>query len=211
MKRSLITIALLAATVSCFAQASPYVFADFSNAKVIKKGGTAAASMNYNTLTQEMVFMNGTDKAVLDPTGIDTVILQGKKFIPVGKVYYQKYTDTKTPLYVQWANERTGRSNQQSANINKPMTGSDGGARPGISAADYDLKLKDGEGLQAANNFWLQKGGEFHKAGDKKDIIKVFPDKEQVIETFVKDNNTDFKKADDISKLISFLDKDSGM
>lgn len=208
MKNTILTIALAAIGFGASAQVSPYVFPAFANGTVIQKGGgKATANLNYNTVTQEMLFMQGANKVVLDPATVDTIIIQDKKFIPAAKAYYLKLTNTKIPLYQQITNNKSGNTGvaDAAAGIGRSMTGTeDYTKQTNTSAADYDLAYKDGVKLLADNKFWLEKDKEFRKANDTKDIIKVFPDKEQAIEAFVKQNNIDFKKAEDVAKLVVF-------
>lgn len=207
MKYAIFTIALAAIGFSASAQVSPYVFPDFVKGTVIQKGGVKAdAILNYNTITQEMVFTQGTAKSVLDAGNVDSVIIGDKKFISAGKVFFLKLTETKIPLYQQIANNRPVTAVAAGTAMGGAV-GSDNSAKANTTSSDYDLKLRDGETLTPDNNFWLQKDSKFEKAGDKKDFIKVFPDKEQTIETFVKENNIDFKKADDVVKLAVFCNK----
>lgn len=214
MKSTILTLALFIAGISAMAQRSPYVFPEFVKASVLQKGGgVTEATMNYNMLTQEMMFMQGNDKTVLDMANVDTVYLQDKKFIPAGgAIYYQKLTDTKIPLYVQNFNKKVSAAGKaefdKSANANSGMTASQGFKKASNETlTDYDLQLSDTFVLQSESVFWLQKGKSFVKANDKKSILKVFPDKEQAFDAFVKDNSPDLKKPADMAKLISFLNK----
>jgi len=209
MKNTIITIALATIGLSASAQQSPYVFADFTKGTVVQKGGVKAdANVNYNTITQEMVFIQDNNKSVLDPSNVDSVIVQGKTFIPSGKAFFLRLTGTKVPLLEQIANNHQAAGLQAGTAMGGAV-GSDNSAAPTTASADYDLKLKDGDSLVPDNKFWLQKDNKFEKAGDKKDFVKVFPDKEQAIDAFVKENNIDFKKADDLAKLTVFCNKQS--
>ena len=68
---------------SAAVQLSHYVFDSFSKGKVQLKSGTfSEQSLNYNILTGEMIFDNGGRLlAINDPKGVDTVFIQGRKFI----------------------------------------------------------------------------------------------------------------------------------
>ncbi len=199
---------------SFFAQAggtSPYVFMAFTNARVLQKGGgITEASMNYNTLTQEMLFMQGSEKMVLDQVdNIDTIYFGNRKFIPAGKVFYEKLTDTKVALYVQYLNKAMlrGRNADLEGQANNTITASQGIKNNSTSAAKYALNLGEGYALQPETEYWLQKGKSFYNATSLKKIIKVFPDKEQALNTYIKENNLDISKAADLSKLIVFCNK----
>src|SRR5262245_48870368 len=85
-------------------QLTQYLFTDFSQGSVLQKSGTVIKTLlNYNTLTQEMIFrQNNQQLALADVQNIDTVFLSQKKFIPVNNAFYVVATDTKVPLLIQY-------------------------------------------------------------------------------------------------------------
>ena len=109
-KRLIFTCAMvLASCVSLFAQAkktnpSPYVFPEFVKGTVLQKGGgVVEAVLNYNTITQEMMFaQNGSNMVMDQADNIDTIYIENRKFIPARSVYLEKLTDTSVPLYIQY-------------------------------------------------------------------------------------------------------------
>jgi len=216
MKIYIITLTLLITASCAFAQTnpgnSPYLFPAFVKASVLQKGGgVTEAEMNYNTLTEEMLFMEKGEKLVMDlAETVDTIYLGGKKFIPFGKVYYDKLTDTKVALYEQHVNLLQGHA--KNANLeeqsNNTVTGSYMGLKnTSNNTGKYALVLSDGYTLYPQNHFWLQKGKSFYSADGVKKIAKVFPDKEQTINDYITTNKLDIAKADDLAKLIVFLNK----
>ena len=84
---SIILIVLIAKVLAQGNNASSYVFPAFVSGTVLQKnGGATDGILNYNTLTQEMLFLQNGIKTVLDAGNIDTVYIQNKKFIPAGSV-----------------------------------------------------------------------------------------------------------------------------
>ena len=215
MKRLVFTLSLLISASGVFAQSSvsPYLFPTFSKASVLQKGGGVTdADMNYNTLTQEMLFIQNGDKLVMDlAETVDTIFIQGKKFIPVGKVYYDKITETKVALYQQHFNKMLyhGKSFDWDNQVNSALTASQGVklAKSETSPTKYVEKFGEGYALESLDVFWLQKGKSFYSADGVKKIVKVFPDKEQAINDYIKANNLNISKADDLAKLIVFCNK----
>ena len=215
MKIQLITIGLFITASCALAQTmpanSPYLFPTFVKASVLQKGGgTTDADMNYNTLTQEMMFMQNGEKMVMDlPETVDTIFIQGKKFIPAGKVYYDKLTDTKVALYEQHFNKLQlhGKNADLDDQVNNTITSSQGIRNTKTTTGNYSAVLAEGYTLNPQNTFWLQKGKSFYSADGVKKIVKVFPDKEQAINDFIKTNKVDITQADDLAKLVVFLNK----
>ena len=70
---------------------SHYLFPEFIQGEVRLKSGTITGSrLNYNALTEEMIFeSNGKYLAIAKPESVDTIYIQGRKFIPEGKIFYE--------------------------------------------------------------------------------------------------------------------------
>ncbi|GAB3919796.1 hypothetical protein [Mucilaginibacter myungsuensis] len=192
---------------------SPYVFPQFVKATVLQKGGGSTdGTLNYNTFTQEMMFMQGSEKAVLEMDNVDTIYLEKKKFVPVGKLYYEKLTDTKIPLYVQHLNKKQLRKDKAefdkvTDNMNSGLTAANGFVKAKEGAGEYDMLLPEQYMLQSQSTFWLQNGKNFVRADSQKNIAKAFPGKEKAIADYIKENNIDLKKLEDMAKLIVFCNK----
>lgn len=216
MKNYILTLSLLF-PLCALAQAdktTPYVFPAFTQGNVLQKsGGTTSASMNYNTLTQEMLFMQGDTKIVLDLSdNVDTIYLQDRKFIPVGQLCYEKLTDTKVALYQQHFSKtiKHGKNADLDQQVNNTITSANAqGIRTtsGPKGPTYEDKLPEGYELVPQDEFWLKQGKSFYSAKTLKKIAKVFPDKEAAMEAYVKDNKLDIAKAVDLAKLVVFLNK----
>jgi hypothetical protein len=68
-----------------------YLFPEFTMGIVkMKSGSSQRALMNYNTLTETMVFkQNGNLMDMTNLDKIDTISLQNAKFVPAEKVFYE--------------------------------------------------------------------------------------------------------------------------
>jgi hypothetical protein len=211
---------LLIAYAPAFAQdtkkvnTSPYLFPEFTKGVVLQKGGaTVEALLDYNTITQEMMFDQNGSKLVLDQAdNIDTIFIANRKFIPARSVYFEKITETTVPLYVQYkgkaaknssGNIMTGGSNQ----IVSGFSGTKYKGSQGKTNPMYEMQLPDGFQLKTEYYFWLQKGGDFYPASNLKSFVQFFPGKEAAIEAFAKENNISMNKKEDVVKLINFSNK----
>jgi hypothetical protein len=213
LKKTLsVVFLLLTASAGAIAQStspSPFIFPEFVKGTVLQKGGAAVeALLDYNIISQEMMFDNNGTKLVLDQDNIDTLYIQDRKFIPARQVYFEKLTNTAIPLYVQYKSTAVppgpsdrigGGSNQVGGAVISKKT---------IENADkYSMKLPEGFKLKNEDAYWLQKGGQFSPANDLKKVIKLFPSKGEQITAFVKENNIDLTSKADLIKLINFCNK----
>ena len=56
------------------------------------------------------------------------------------------------------------------------------------------------------NDFFILKGGNLERAGSQKQLSKIFPDKKDKIKDFVKKNNTNFSKREDMAALVKEIE-----
>ena len=219
-KLNLTLIAILFQANALFAQGqgvflSHYVFPEFREGVVVKKSGSVdKATMNYNSLTQEVIFMQDTTKLALAETNtIDAVYIGKAKFIPVESVFYEEVeTDNTVKLYVQHECKVTsvdagkdigfGMTSQTTAIVNLSSLNSPSGLK-----LVYDLKLPSGYKVTPFSEFWLKTGSKFIKITNTKQLQKALPGKEALINEYIKTNKPDFKNREDMINLIKTLGK----
>jgi hypothetical protein len=217
LKKYILIIATAFICCNVFAQAdrnvkqlSQYLFPDFAEGSVLQKSGTVTKAMlNYNTLTQEMIFKQGDQNLALDdPHSVDTVYLSNKKFIPVNDVFYEVAVNAPVGLYIQHQSDiissgtETGFGKTQSS------------AATGLtdlksSGKAYSLSLTNEYSIKNKTVYLLKKNGNFIVVNNLKDVKKVFAGKENLIDDYAKKSKTGFKKEDDVIKLVEFCNNNS--
>lgn len=217
-KIPLFTGAALLCVSTAFAQVgvnpktSPFIFTDFTTGTVFQKNGaTLDAVLNYNTITQEMMFDQNGSKLVLDQSGnIDSIAIQGRVLVPGKAGFYEKLTKTPVALYAQYKGKIVkgdgldGRIGTSNSTLNGTLGGSKGSAdKPG----NYDIKLMDGFMMDTQNIYWLKKDNDYTQIANLKAFSKQFPGKESQIDAFVKENHITFGKVQDMIKLTEFSNK----
>jgi hypothetical protein len=185
-----------------------YVFDEFSPGTVkMKSGEIFSQVLNYNILTNEMIFGNeGNYLAVSQPENVDTICIEGRKFIPLHNKFYEILVSSDMPLLLEFT-----------ASISEPGASTGYGGTSGTTASAsfkslvssggaYDLKLPDGFSVIPGFAYWIMKDNKLEKAGNEKQITKIFPDKKQMIQDLVKENHTNFSKREDIIKVIEGIE-----
>lgn len=178
-----------------------YIFPNFTEGTVKKKSGEIIKTLlNYNTITEEMIFQQaGTYMALDKIESIDSVSIQNKTFIPAGKVFYEVATYTPVALFIQHKTEiippgnNTGFGTTQTSavsNLNNII--STGGA--------YQLKLPDEFKLRPKTEYWLNKDGSYLNIKNLKQVEAVFPQKAALIKDFVKANKLSFNKPEGMDR-----------
>ena len=186
---------------------SPYLFPEFIQGKVkLKNGGEANTLLNYYIVSQEMIFEQQGNRLVLaELETIDTVLIAGRKFIPVEKVFCEVLTTTSVSLLAKHSASliHGGAPVSYGDKSNFATSLSD------ISSAGrvYGLKLPDNYTTLPRTEYFLKKKGKYYEANNIKQILRVFPGKEDAIKEFITSNNIDLKKQEDLVKLILFCNR----
>jgi hypothetical protein len=181
-----------------------YVLPEFVVGSVkLKDGRTDSAIMNYNKLTEEMIFVkDGVLLAIDSLETIDTVNIDSRIFVPHQKIFYELLVKGPVSLFIQHkcnlliAGNPSGYGGTTETGASKNIS-----FLPSAGRA-YKLKLPDGYHITDATQHWIRKDNKFYKANTTSQITKVFPEKEKEIKQFIKVNKLDLKKSDDMIKLI---------
>jgi len=186
-------------------QLTQYLFADFIEGSVLQKSGTVTKTqLNYNTLTQEMIFKQDDKFLALDKISeIDSVFINNKKFIPGDNLFYEVAVKAPVALLLQHtsdiisAGNETGYGKSQTTAVTN-ITDLKSGGRA------YALSLPDEYNFKNKTAYFLKKDEQLTLIADIKDVKKFYAGKEAVIDGYAKKNKVNFKKEDSVIKLIEF-------
>lgn len=190
---------------------SHYVFPAFVKGTVQQKRGAAQEAMlNYNSMTQEIVFVqNGSYLALGQPENIDTVHLENRKFIPHETQFYEVVTLGTMPLYINHRCKVIPPGNPAGYGTSSQTSSPGNISTIANNAMSYALKLPDDYKIIPETEFLLKKGEEFSKISNAKQLTKLFPAKADAIQDFIKKNKTSFKSQEDMIKLVQFCNQAS--
>lgn len=212
MKKLIILSIQMLACCSLFARAdrnakqfTQYLFPEFTEGTVLQKSGTTTKTLlNYNTLTQEMIFKQGNDfLAIADPASVDTVFLNNEKFIYANNLFYEVAANAPVGLYIQHTSDIIS-SGAETGFGKTQTTAASGLTDLKSSGKAYSLSLTDEYTIKNKTAYLLKKDGNFITINNLKDVKNVFSGKENLIDDYAKKNKVSFKKDDDVIKLIEF-------
>jgi hypothetical protein len=212
MKKLSLLITVAVASFNLFAQAdrnvkqlTQYLFPDFTEGTVLQRSGASTKTfLNYNTLTQEMIFkQNDQLLAIADPALVDTVFLNNEKFIYTNNVFYQVATNTPVALYIQYQSDIVS-SGAETGFGKTQTTAASGLTDLKGSGKAYSLSLTDEYSIKNKTVYLLKKDRNYITINNVKDVKNVFNGKENLIDAYAKKNKVSFKKEDDVVKLIEF-------
>lgn len=182
-----------------------YIFPSFIEGTVKQKSGEVIkALLNYNTLTEEMIFDQAGQKLALDKIeNIDTVYIQNRKFIPFGKVFYERATNTPNALFIQHKSQFIPPGNNTGFGTSQTSAISNMTDLKSLGLA-YKLKLPDDFKIISKTIYWLKKNNNSYIIKTEKNLQDLFPEKADAIKKYVKDNKINFKNPDDLIKVVTF-------
>ncbi len=189
-----------------------YVFPEFTKGVVkLKDGKNIESKLNYNMITEEMLFDN--EGKILALTGasltnLDTVVIQDRRFIREGGVFYEVLYEKDYKLLIFYgcqvsAAAATGaygsKSKVASVNTYKRFFGNDGSV--------YASELPDEYELTKKYVYTLRKGGEEKKFHSLSHIKKNYKAQKSEYKSYVKKHKPKFENPFEISGLIQHLEK----
>jgi len=185
-----------------------YLFPEFSKGTVLMKNGMKnMTTLNYNSLTEEMIFENNGVKLALSQLEmIDTVFVNGLKFVPINNKFFEVVYQSKYTLFAE-----------HKCNIKDPGKPAGYGGTSQTSATTsyssyfsggqvYELKLPEGFQTKPYENYWLRKNGALNKFISIRQLSKLFTEKEDLFKTYVKKQEVKYENRTSLIDLIKFLE-----
>lgn len=172
----------------------------------MKTGVTTDALLNYNALTEEMIFENnGVRLAVAQIEKIDTIIINNRKFFPVNGKFFELLCHSKYDLYAE-----------HKCTIKDPGKPSGYGGSSQTSATStyssyfsgnrvYDMKLPESVETNPYTICWLKKDGTLIKFMSLRQLSKFFEEKSSQFKTYVKENDVSYNDQKSLIGLIRYL------
>lgn len=186
-----------------------YIFPKFEKGKVYSKTGQVQeVDLNYNTLTAEMVFDDGGKYLAMgEPEKVDSVVIEGRVFVPGDKKFYELLCRCSSPLLVEYGST----IKEEGANIGYGMTSNTTAANALKSLIQsggaYNLKLPDGFQVIAKQDYWILSRGQYRPANSVRQLSNIFPAKKEFINRWVKDHHTHFSNNEEMAVLVQAIDK----
>ena len=211
-------VAVLPAT----AQQRFYLFSEFQPGTISFKGYDRPEQvvMNIDAMGQRIFYLQGeTLMELTNPQMIDTLKINGKKFVMKDGLLCEQMAWTADTVYVNW----------KFKNVNKGSKGALGAttqakvevlhsfeftpATP-FPVSDWHLYSQDGDGAPGSVEVWQRKNdntyffsldGVQYKVKRLKDLYKAFPDKAPALKAYVKEKKYTMENARQALTVIAYL------
>jgi hypothetical protein len=191
-----------------------YLFPKFTISKVLlKSGSTQTVPLNYNMVTEKAVYeQDGKRYDLISINTIDTVYIQERKFIPVGKVFYEVILKgNPVSAFIQQVSELMPAGTPAGYGGTSQVAATKRLSSIELSSGRYNLPLNDEYIVNPSPVYWVRKAGqsEMESFLNEKQFLKLFPEKEKELKAFIKQNKMRVTNPDHFARIIKFYNESS--
>jgi|WetSurMetagenome_2_1015567.scaffolds.fasta_scaffold00941_4 hypothetical protein len=185
------------------------LFPDFTSGVIkMKSGKTSTASLNYNTVEEEMLFEQNAQFYVVSKLDeIDTVILNNRKFVPVDKAFYEVIVKGNISIYVENRNRFAPVGTKTAYGLTSQTNGPTSINTVRRGGQMRTLDIPENVEISEATLYWVKVGGVMNKFTTERQFSKIFPGKEDKIKDFFKKSKIDIKTAEGLKILGKFCNE----
>ncbi|MBE0667382.1 MAG: hypothetical protein IH593_06860 [Bacteroidales bacterium] len=179
----------------------------------MKDGKVFTSKLNYNMAEELMISeLNGVYRSANDPGNFDTIYLQNRTFVPVGKLFYELLAAGPATFLLQ--NKCYVIAGGSSIGYGMKSKSSIPTSHRRFELGDYEfgrefvnIDLPADVDITPASACWIQKSNELEKISSKRQFLKLFPDEEAQLKDFIERENTNFKLREDLIRLGNYLNE----
>ena len=192
-------------------QSSQFIFDDYAVGEVLMKNGNKhSARMNYNAVTEKIVFeQSGQLLELANLHTIDTVYLHGRKFTPVKGAFFEKIETTPIPFFVQHKRKLVRSKKKVGFGETSELATTYGYSSAELDGYDLNLPLTDNYEVTINPVFWVLKDGKMKSFSTERQLLKIFSKKKNEIKEYIKNEKLNIENIDDVVKIIAFSAKDN--
>lgn len=188
------------------AQMLQYLFPEFSSTQVILKGMQSKSTMmNYNIVSERMVYLQ--DGQYFDMTNsemVDTVYIYQKIFVPFGKTFFEMLQNKPIAFFIQHKGILEEAGVPSGYGGTSKTTASNYLSNFNQSKMSYNLGIPENSTVTVSNIYWIRKDDNMLDFQNEKQFLKLYPDKSDLIKTFIKKNRLKFERPDDLIQIVNY-------
>lgn len=189
---------------------SHYIFPEFTPGVVLLKSGIKhSVLLNYNSLTEEMIFDDKGKKLAIGKEGqerVDTVYISDRKFFLLNSKFVELMYHSEWDLYAQYKCDVKYPGKAAGYGGTSETTAVDSYSSMYSGGIMYELKLPDGYETKPYIIYWLKKNGELNKFVSMRQLMKFYDDKEVLFKDYVNNHDVKYDNPECIVQLIKFLE-----
>jgi hypothetical protein len=183
-----------------------YLFTKFSLSQIkIKNSNVLTNLMNYNIVTEKMVFIkNDQYFDLINPQMIDTIYLNDRVFIPIGKTFYEVLLSGPVSLFIQHRGELLPPAKPAGYGGTSQTSATSSLSSISTSTGQYNLSLPSDYTVNVTNIYWIRKDNEWLSFTNEKQFLKLFPEKSTQLKSFIKENHLMINNPEQIKKIVEY-------
>lgn len=181
-----------------------YLFSDFQPGSVVlKEGKVIKCMLNYNFLTDEMLFIddNGKKMALANPHDVRTVYIAKRMFVSAPKGYYEVIEKGAVELVYKWNCNITEKGKAGALGIATDAPSVYQMNQISFDAKTWKLDVNKDAVVTVLVVPYLKVGSKYITIKGTRDYLKAYPGKKAEIKGYIEQNPVDFKKEADLRRL----------
>ncbi len=205
----MLTIMKLTAQIDSINNLPQFLFPKFDTSAVrLKTGELFKAVMNYNVLTEKMTFyQKGTLSDLIRPETIDTICIQNKLFVPFEKSFYEVILNAPISFFIQHKSELVSTGRPAALGTTSQTSGITSVSKLVGDENSYNLKLPENFKIKPYKVYWVKMNKEMHRFLNERQLLNIFPEKENEIRDFINQYHLKINKPGDLLKLAHFCNE----
>ncbi len=185
---------------------SIYLLDDFTQGVVLMKNGAKTnARLNYDGSNRKMKFKQQDEIMILTNTqAIDTVFIASHKFIPYSRNFLEVVEMPNGNLYINWSLRELYKGRQGAYGYANQST-----TTTSINTSFYNksyYKVENPDIMEEINDndYWFFRTDKPVKFRNEKSLLKLFPGKEELIRSYIKEHNINMKNPEQVIELSNY-------
>lgn len=171
----------------------------------MKNGTVTSTLMNYNVLSEKMVFeQSGKYLDLTNSESVDTIYLHNTRFIPMVNTFLEVVAESSIPLYVQHRGDLMSPGKASAYGGTSQTTSSTSYSTVFTDNKTYNINLPAGYSVDKTAIYWVMINGKLEKFLNERQFLRLFKSNETVIRAFIRENNISFNNRSDLIKLLYF-------
>jgi hypothetical protein len=189
---------------------SHYLFPKFTKGVILMKSGIKnQLLLNYNSLTEEMIFENSGKKLAIAKEElklVDTVFIEDRKFIEMNNKFFELAYHSKSDLYVEHKCSMVSPGKPAAYGGTSQTSSITSISSINSAGRLYEIELPEGYEIKPYTCYWLKKNGELSKFINMKQLMKLYDDKKDLFKAYVKKYDVTYNNQESIVQLIKYLE-----
>lgn len=184
-----------------------YLFNRFAEGVVVKKGGDKIVTpLNYNIVTEEMIFIDdGRYLALGNLPSIDTVYLNNMIFLPSQDAFYELAVAGKIKLLVQFSGTVRVEGEDVGYGITSKTSRVTTLSALTSSGVIYDMDLPDNLEISRKITYYIERDGERERFVNERAFLRIFRDRKKELKKYIDEQGIDFDNYNDVVSLVKYM------